>query len=185
MRILAQEVTSRGPPQVRWPGRMKADGAIRQHAGGPAVRGRGDKLDPLRLGLGSILGRPSSRSALPALRGLGGRGAFLELSPPRAFLFNNSCCWCPGVCPKEAEMDEKVKLTPELILLGQSSRGMFSNRQLALLGEPVGPGMTTPMKGWRRRLVGKLVPKASFDEFVRLKDAHLSAKQLAACSIFH
>ena len=70
---------------------------------------------------------------------------------------------------------ESVKLTHELILLGQSSHGAYSYRQLELLGEPVRPG-TSPVKGWRRRLVGKLVPKASFDEFVNLKDAHLNAK---------
>lgn len=69
-----------------------------------------------------------------------------------------------------------IKLTSqkidELLRKGKSRNGSWSNKQLACLGVSA----QEKVYGWKHRLVGKEISEAKAEEFVRLKDAHLSAR---------
>lgn len=60
----------------------------------------------------------------------------------------------------------------ELLKKGKSRNGGWSNKQLACLGVSA----QEKVYGWKHRLVGKEISEAKAEEFIRLKDAHLSAR---------
>ena len=59
---------------------------------------------------------------------------------------------------------DKVKITMELIELGQSNEGGWNQAQLDLVG--VG---WPPPKGWKQRLCGEEFPQQQLDQFLALK----------------
>jgi hypothetical protein len=65
---------------------------------------------------------------------------------------------------------DRVMLTLPLIIAGVSRNGYWSDVQLACLGlyKPLG-------RGWKRRLIGKYISRATYDRFVVLTNAHLEA----------
>ena len=62
-------------------------------------------------------------------------------------------------------------LTKDNLARGMSSRGGWSRKQIASLGE------NQTVAGWRGRLRGKQVPLEDYERFLALKDAHLKGKQ--------
>jgi len=61
-----------------------------------------------------------------------------------------------------------MKLTNEVLELGLSSNGGWSNKQLKLLG------VKTPLrKGWKELLIGTFHNESTIDLFLKMKDAHL------------
>ncbi len=64
-----------------------------------------------------------------------------------------------------------VKLSHELIESGQSDHGGWSQEQLALLGVE-----WPPLKGWKKRIVGREVQAGNVLKFLKLKNAHLKGK---------
>ena len=67
-----------------------------------------------------------------------------------------------------------VKITEQLLEQGKSSRGAWSNKQLKALGLKEGFNFN---KGWKYKLIGKMVSKEQVNTFLALKDAHLKNKQ--------
>ena len=60
-------------------------------------------------------------------------------------------------------------LTNEILEQGKSSNGAWSAKQLNLLGE------SYPLRqGWKSRILGQDVPVETIEEFLALKDAHLT-----------
>lgn len=67
---------------------------------------------------------------------------------------------------------ETVELTFDMIQAGKSSRGGWNAKQLQLFD------VFYPLsKGWIGRLIGKTVTKESHEEFLKLKDTHLSSNK--------
>lgn len=64
-----------------------------------------------------------------------------------------------------------MEITAELIQAGTSDRGGLSRRQLALLGVAWPPG-----SGWKQSIIGRSIPDADADEFVRLAGRHIELK---------
>ncbi len=62
-------------------------------------------------------------------------------------------------------------LTNDLIVLGMSRRGGWSEEQFALLGIK-----WPPRRGWKYRVIGLDYPKETIDQFLALKDKHLEAQ---------
>lgn len=65
-----------------------------------------------------------------------------------------------------------VRLTKRVFDLAVSSNGGFNAEQLSLLGLD-----HNPIKGWKRRLIGSLISQEVADEFIALKDKHLTGKR--------
>lgn len=65
--------------------------------------------------------------------------------------------------------NEPVVLTAEMFSLAVSSNGGYSRKQLALFGIPF-----PPIKGWKKQLLGTLASRKVVDEFIELKDKHLT-----------
>lgn len=61
-------------------------------------------------------------------------------------------------------------LTKEIFYEGISSRGGWNSKQVAVLGESMKVG------GWVGRVIGKDYPEETINQFLKLKDAHLSKK---------
>ncbi len=60
-----------------------------------------------------------------------------------------------------------VTLTENHLQMGISKQNGFSRNQIAALGD------TMDKKGWRRRLIGKIVTADQFNKFLALKNAHI------------
>ncbi len=78
--------------------------------------------------------------------------------------------------PKEVTY-ESVVLTAEIFDRAASSNGGFSRAQLALFGITF-----PPIKGWKEQLLGTLASREVIDEFIALKDRHLTQKRHKAAS---
>jgi hypothetical protein len=64
-------------------------------------------------------------------------------------------------------------LTKEMLLAARSSMGGYTNKQLALIG------LKLPMVDtWKRDMIGKDFPEEALNEFVALKDAHLTPEKI-------
>lgn len=66
-----------------------------------------------------------------------------------------------------------VVVTRDVMMQGASSRGGYSRKQIAALGE------NQRIQGWYGRLIGKEVPREAVERFLRMKDAHLGAGRVA------
>jgi hypothetical protein len=64
-----------------------------------------------------------------------------------------------------------VVLTNEILDQGKSRNGGYSSKQLEIFG------IEKFYKGWKKGLVGKSVHMSLVDDFINLKDAHLSQIQ--------
>lgn len=60
--------------------------------------------------------------------------------------------------------DDSVPVTEEFIESGKSPRGGWTREQLRLLGVS-----WPPPKGWKQGVLGVCIPKATAEEFVRLR----------------
>ncbi len=65
-------------------------------------------------------------------------------------------------------------ITKEFLSSGASWKGAWSERQVRLLGEKKG---THNNKGWKDRVIGRNISDANAEEFLRLKDQHLTSKK--------
>jgi hypothetical protein len=70
---------------------------------------------------------------------------------------------------------ETIKITPQLIAEGKSSKGGWSRRQLELLGV-----VWPPQNGWHKIVIGTPIRVGEADEFVRLRDQHIKTRQIAS-----
>lgn len=66
---------------------------------------------------------------------------------------------------------EYVEVTPAVLHAGMSRYGQWGDEQLACLGVPM-----PKRAGWKLRLYGTLVRREQVEQFLALKDAHLSRK---------
>lgn len=64
-----------------------------------------------------------------------------------------------------------IKITEELLNKGLSDKNGFSRKQIRALGEDMSK------KGWRERLLKKLVPQCDYDKFLGIKNEHLHTKR--------
>jgi len=65
-----------------------------------------------------------------------------------------------------------VRITDEILEQSKSSRGGWSNRQIAALG--VKSVKTKRFnKGWKRKLLGANVPERNIKKFLEMRNAHL------------
>jgi 5-methylcytosine-specific restriction endonuclease McrA len=62
-----------------------------------------------------------------------------------------------------------IVLTAEIFDLAVSSNGGFSSAQLSLFGTTF-----PPTKGWKKKMIGTLVSREVVEEFIALKDKHLT-----------
>lgn len=60
-----------------------------------------------------------------------------------------------------------MKITQAILNKGKSSNNGWSYRQISLLGE------NQKNRGWKKRIIGKNVPRYQVEQFLELKDAHL------------
>lgn len=67
-------------------------------------------------------------------------------------------------------------MTEEILLLGRSSRGSYSNEQMITLGVDINDS-NSPERGWRRLIVGREYERAVVERFINLKDVHLQPKK--------
>lgn len=73
-----------------------------------------------------------------------------------------------------------VTITEQLLEQGMSDNGALNRAQLdAILPhwEFTGSGTWSIKKGWKERLIGSKVGKGQIDEFLRLKNKHLTKKR--------
>ena len=63
-----------------------------------------------------------------------------------------------------------VIVTDDILRRGMSSRGGWTDRQMALLGVD-----RRNNSGWKAKLIGSRVPAAAVEEFLSLRNAHLLA----------
>lgn len=70
-----------------------------------------------------------------------------------------------------------VVLTAEIFCCAESSNGRFSKAQLELFGIN-----GQPPKGWKKGLLNTLASREVVDEFIALKDKHLTRKRRNAAS---
>jgi len=79
-------------------------------------------------------------------------------------------------------------VTKELLEQGMSFRGAWNIAQLKALlpAREFKRPYAWPAKGWKHRLIGSKVTQAQVDEFLNLKDRHLSHKkrELATMQMF-
>jgi len=68
--------------------------------------------------------------------------------------------------------NESIILTAEIFDLAVSSNRGFSSAQLSLLGITF-----PPLKGWKKQLIGTLASREVVEEFIALKDKHLTKKR--------
>lgn len=61
-----------------------------------------------------------------------------------------------------------IKITQEVLNKGLSKKGGYSDKQIKVLGDSL------YTKGWRARLLKKFISQESLDEFISLKNEHLS-----------
>jgi hypothetical protein len=64
-----------------------------------------------------------------------------------------------------------IVLTNEILEQGKSRNGGYSSKQLEIFG------IEKFYKGWKKELVGKSVSLSLVEDFIKLKDAHLSQTQ--------
>jgi hypothetical protein len=65
----------------------------------------------------------------------------------------------------EPSLGDPVRITPELLEAGKSSRGGWSKAQLAILGVA-----WPPAAGWKARVIGVSISRADADRFIQLRD---------------
>jgi hypothetical protein len=70
------------------------------------------------------------------------------------------------------EVLNNVIMTKEIFDAGTSRNGAWSYKQLRLLGVEFGYGKS-PLKGWKKDVIGDKYPECVIKEFLELKDKHL------------
>lgn len=70
-----------------------------------------------------------------------------------------------------------IVLTKEIFEKGKSVRGGYSNAQILMLGIESKEQMK---KGWAKALIGKTYERDAINEFLRLKDKHLTERRIKA-----
>jgi hypothetical protein len=71
-----------------------------------------------------------------------------------------------------------VTVTEKMLENGMSDRGGWSAEQIKILGDNI------MIKGWRQRLIGKLVLKSAAKYFQEIKNMHVQRRQ-QLCAIHH
>lgn len=70
----------------------------------------------------------------------------------------------------EEVSDGKIRLTEELLVAGESDKGAFNKKQFKALG--IG---WPPKSGWKQRLVGSVINKDDYEEFLSYTNDHLTS----------
>jgi len=85
----------------------------------------------------------------------------------------------PAARPPTEESDkETVTITKADLDAGLSERGGWSDRQIACLGE------NKRDRGWRKRLIGKVITRGQLRRFLSLRNAHIPGAAASAPMLF-